>query len=124
MSNFLPQLVSPTALLYIYLTLTQFAYGVYFASDIEPLPGFNSLYPLGLLWLLGWWLLRDSRKRGIPWVFDMGMFLYIAWPFIMPYYLVKTRGAKGLLMILGFIAVYVGALVVGMGIYLLLVPPT
>jgi hypothetical protein len=31
----------------------------------------------------------------------------------MPYYLVKTRGAKGLLVILGFMGAYVGAAILG-----------
>jgi hypothetical protein len=124
MSNFLPRLVSPTALLYTYVTLTQFAQGIYFASATESPPTFTLINSVGLLWIMGWWLLTDSRKRGIAWVFDMGLFLSIAWPFIMPYYLLKTRGAKGLLLILAFIAVYIGSLVAGMGLYLLLAPST
>jgi hypothetical protein len=32
---------------------------------------------------------------------------------MIPNYLVKTRGAKGLLLILGFIAVFVGATILG-----------
>jgi hypothetical protein len=47
------------------------------------------------------------------WVYDLGFFLCIAWPFVVPYYLVKTRGAKGLLVILAFIGAYVGATIVG-----------
>ena len=124
MSNFLPRLVSPTALLYIFLTFSHIARGLYLASDIEPPPAFTVIYGAGLLWIVGWWLLRDSRKRNIAWVFDMGLFLYVAWPFIMPYYLLKTRGAKGLLLILAFIVVYLGALVAGMGLHLLLAPAT
>jgi uncharacterized membrane protein YbaN (DUF454 family) len=31
----------------------------------------------------------------------------------MPYYLIKTRGAKGLLVMLGFVAAYVGAAIIG-----------
>jgi hypothetical protein len=47
------------------------------------------------------------------WVYDLGFFLCIAWPLIMPYYLFKTRGAKGLLVILAFIGAYVGAAILG-----------
>ena len=122
MSNFLRKLVSPTALLYIYVTLTQIAHGIYLASEVEPPPAFTLIDYVGLLWILGWWLLADSRKRGIAWVYDMGLFLSIAWPFIMPYYLLKTRGAKGLLLILAFGSIYIAAMVVGMAFYLLLAP--
>jgi hypothetical protein len=46
-------------------------------------------------------------------VYDLGFFLYLAWPIVMPYYLIKTRGAKGLLVMLGFVAAYVGAAIIG-----------
>ncbi len=122
MRNFSPKIASPAALLYIYLVVTQLAHGIYWASEIEPPPAFTLIYSLGFLWIVGWWLLTDSRKRGVAWVYDMGLFLNIAWPFIMPYYLIKTRGAKGLLLIAAFIAVYIAAALAGMGLSLLLLP--
>ena len=54
--------------------------------------------------------------------FDMGLFLYVAWPLVLPYYLIKSRGAKGLLVILGFVAVYIGATFVGLIMYIFLAP--
>jgi hypothetical protein len=102
----------------------QIAHGIYLASEIEPPPAFTLIDTVGLLWIVGWWLLTDSRKRGIAWVYDIGFFLSIAWPFIMPYYLFKTRRAKGLLLIFAFIGAYIGALGVGMALYLLLAPAT
>lgn len=107
-------MVSPTALLYIFVVFTQVASGVYLARDVELPPSFALMYVLGFLWVIGWWLLKDSRERGVKWAFDMGLFLYIAWPFIMVYYLLKTRGAQGLFVILSFLGVYVGALMLGM----------
>ncbi len=112
-SSLLSGTISPTVLLYIFLVITQIGSGSYFASGDEPSPVFTLINVLGFLWIIGWWLRQDSRKRGIAQVYDIGMFLYIAWPFIMPYYLLKTRGAKGLLVILGFVGAYIGALVVG-----------
>lgn len=122
MSNSVLQLVSPTALLYIFLSLSHIAQGVYWTGEIEPPPGFLLIYGAGFLWIVAWWLLQDSRKRGITQVYDIGYFLYVAWPLIMPYYLLKTRGVKGLLLIFVFIAVYIGTFLVGMGLYLLLAP--
>jgi hypothetical protein len=121
MRNLLSKLLSPAALLYIYLILMRVAYGVYLAADFEPPPAFALAYFAGFLWIVGWWLLTDSRKRGISWVYDLGLFLAIAWPFIMPYYLIKTRGAKGLLAILAFVGTYIIASAVGAIAYLLLV---
>jgi len=65
---------------------------------------------------------RDSRLRGFSWIYDMGMFLYMVWPFIMPYYLIKTRGARGLPGIVGFAGAYIGGLVVGAIVASLFVP--
>jgi hypothetical protein len=117
MSKFFSKLGTPTSLLYIFVVLTQLASGIYLASEREPPPAFSLLYALGFLWIIGWWLLRDSRERSVGWVYDMGLFLYIAWPFIMLYYLLKTRGAQGLWVILSFLGVYVGALLAGMMLY-------
>ena len=122
MRKLLPSVSSPAALLYLFLIATQVVTGVYLAREAEPPPAFTFLYPLGLLWAVGWWLRDDSRKRGVGWVFDMGLFLYIAGPFFMPYYLLKTRGAKGLLVLLAFAGAYVGALLAGATLYILLTP--
>ena len=118
MINFLAKLLSPTALLYIYVAFTAIAQGAYFASGIEEPPGFTVIVPLGYLWIVGWWLMKDSRKRGVAWVYDMGLFLNIAWPFLMPYYLVKTRGAKGLLVIVAFVGAFIAAFGLGAALYL------
>jgi hypothetical protein len=56
------------------------------------------------------------------WIYDIGFFLYLAWPIVMPYYLLKSRGAKGILAVLAFIGVYVGATVLGIVLYLLVAP--
>jgi len=122
MRELLSRLGSPAALLYLFLFVTQCVNGFYLAGQAEPPPAFTLLYALGLLWTIGRWMRRDSVKRGVAWVFDMGLFLYIAWPFVMPYYLLKTRGAKGLLPILAFVGAYFGALVAGALLYVLLMP--
>src|SRR5687768_10591405 len=97
MSTFLSRLNTPTLLLYIFVVLTQIAAGGYQASGLEPAAFYTFLYYIGFLWIVGWWLRADSRKRGIAWIFDMGLFLYLAWPFVLPYYLFKSRGVKAVL---------------------------
>ena len=113
---------APTLLLYIFLTITQFCIGVYIASGLEPPALFQLLYPVSFFWIIGWWLWSDSKKRGIPWVYDMGFFLYLAWPFVMPYYLIKSRGVRGALAIIAFVVAYAAALVIGIGSYIVLAP--
>ena len=116
----LSRIVSPTGLLYAFAVTSEIGDGFYVVTEGEPPRAFTVASGIGLLWILGWWLRRDSRLRGIPWIYDMGMFLYMLWPFIMPYYLLKSRGARGLLGILGFAAAYIGALIVGATVALLL----
>jgi hypothetical protein len=117
MSNsLLSRILSPAVLLYTYLSVIQVGQGLYLASSDQP-PGFAVAQALGFIWVLGWWLARDSRRPGIGLFYCTGLFLYLAWPIIMPYYLLKTRGAKGLLVVAGFIGVYVAALVVGVFLY-------
>ena len=113
------RIASPTILVYLFVVITQIVFGIYSGSQVEPPPGLTLIYAVALLWIIGWWLRRDSQKHGVPWLYDMGFFLVVAWPFIIPYYLVKSRGAKGLLVILGFVGAYVGALIIGITISVL-----
>jgi hypothetical protein len=113
MATVLARVLSPTVLLYSFVVITQFAYGLYVGQQIEAPSLYMLLHWGAQIWILGWWLRTDSGKRGVGWVYDMGLFLWIMWPLLMPYYLIKTRRAKGLLVILGFIGAYVGATVVG-----------
>jgi polyferredoxin len=113
MANVLSRTLSPSVLLYSFVVITQFAYGLYLGQQIETPGAYALLHWAAQLWIIGWWLRTDSRKQAVVWVYDLGLFLFLAWPLILPYYLVKTRGAKGLLVILGFIGAYLGATVVG-----------
>ena len=38
------------------------------------------------------WLQADAKLRQVPLIHDMGFFLWIAWPALIPWYAVKTRG--------------------------------
>jgi hypothetical protein len=50
----------------------------------------------------------------------MGMYLYIAWIFIVPYYLFKTRGWKAIYIIGLLAGIYFGAYAMGAILYSLL----
>lgn len=121
MAAVLSRIFSPAPLLYTFVIITQFAYGAYVGAQLEYPPGVTLIYLAGMLWAIGWWLRTDSRRRGVLSVYDLGLFLYLAWPLVMPYYLLKTRGARGLLVILGFVVAYIGAALLGMVVCVLLV---
>jgi len=56
----------------------------------------------------------DSREKQALRVWDMGFFLLLAWPVIVPYYLVKTRGVKrASLTLLLFCVLSLGAFAIG-----------
>jgi hypothetical protein len=113
MATVLSRIFSPAPLLYTFVVITQFTYGAYLGAQLQFPEGVTVIFAIGILWAVGWWLRTDSRRRGVLSVYDLGFFLYLAWPVVMPYYLVKTRGAKGLLTILGFVVAYVGAAIIG-----------
>lgn len=113
MGTVLSRIFSPASLVYLTVAITHFAQGIYLGAYFEPPAGFVFLDWVLFIWVIGWWVLADSRKRGAELTYDTGLFLVIAWPIFMPYYLLKTRGAKGLLIILTFIAVYFGAAIIG-----------
>src|SRR4030095_3440090 len=114
MATVLSRILAPAPLLYTFLVITQFTYGAYLGAQLQFPEGVTVIYTVGMLWGVGWWLRTDSRRRGVLSVYDLGFFLYLAWPVVMPYYLVKTRGAKGLLVMLGFVAAYLVAGFIGM----------
>lgn len=80
-------------------------------------------YALAFYWALAWWFITDSHEYGAGWAggyMDMGMFLYVAWIFLIPYYLFKTRGWKALYTLLLFLGVSIGAYIVGAIVSLLI----
>jgi hypothetical protein len=57
----------------------------------------NHLYFILFAALLTRWVRIDRhvRRFGVPFEFDV--FVFFAWPFMVPYYLYRTRGWKGVL---------------------------
>ena len=55
-----------------------------------------------LLWrflfllVLTWWVYNDRRAQGINFPFEFDAFMFFGWPFVMPYYLYRSRGRRGL----------------------------
>lgn len=78
------------------------------------------LYRIGIVWLFVWWVKIDARKRQVVLPYCLGVLATVGALFFWPYYLVRTRGAKGLLLILGYIAITTGGGLVGIVAYTLL----
>ena len=102
-------MLTPARTFFAYLFVYQFTFSIYEARQLE-LPGsFEVLSWLAFIWLIWWWLRDDSRKRNIQWMLDLGFFLILAWIFILPYHLFKTRGLSAFIPILFFVLVVISA---------------
>jgi hypothetical protein len=53
------------------------------------------------------WVYLDRQGRHLNLPFEFDAFVFFAWPIVLPYYLVKSRGARGLLLVALFFAVLV-----------------
>lgn len=71
---------------------------------LEPSVAATYLYNLGLAWLLFGWLYTDHRSSRYWPCYDYDWFMLMMWPVLLPHYLVKTRGKRGLLPFLAIIA--------------------
>jgi hypothetical protein len=109
MARLLSRFSAPAVLLCAFTVFAGAVAGLYLALRAEPPPGYVLLYAAGFVWAFGWWMRDDSRRRGVRWVWvsDLGLFIYITWPFVLLYYLFKTRGAKASLTILAFCGAYI-----------------
>tara|TARA_R110001599_G_C12250064_1_gene659484 strand:+ start:2785 stop:3114 length:330 start_codon:yes stop_codon:yes gene_type:complete len=56
--------------------------------------------------LVSLWVQRDSQGKDFDKPFDFGLFLYLFLPFLLFYYLVRTRGFEGVVTYLGFLSIY------------------
>lgn len=100
---------STTVALLAFLIIGQIIEIVYTINGASPPEVFEFLYPFAFLGLVCWWLQKDSTRTGVNWPLDMGMFLYQAWIFVLPYHLIKTRGIRGLIDLGVFAAALVAA---------------
>ena len=48
--------------------------------------------------VLALWVYLDKQGRHLSLPFEFDAFVFFAWPIALPYYLVKSRGARGLLL--------------------------
>jgi hypothetical protein len=71
-----------------------------------------------LLWLaiglvIAYWLERDTRRTRLMRVYERGLFFFVGWPIVLPYYLIRTRGPrKGLAIMLKWMGAYIAIVVI------------
>ena len=92
-------------LIFVFVALIQVERGICYARHSE-MPGPSVLVQYVVLFcLIAYWLDKDSHEKQVGRVWDMGFFLSVAWPVIIPYHLIKTRGIKRASLIFLFFAI-------------------
>jgi hypothetical protein len=69
---------------------------LYGIMGIEPRPFVRVVVVMAPLIAAISWLRADARARRVALVHDMGLFLWLAWPVLLPWYAIRTRGRHGL----------------------------
>ena len=66
----------------------------------------SGLWTVTFSLILTWWVYadRDTRQFKLPYQFEY--FVLIAWPILVPYYLYRRLGRRGLLVALGILCLY------------------
>jgi hypothetical protein len=64
-----------------------------------------------VLSLIGW-MREDRLARGYKVAFEYDAFAFFAWPVVMPYYLYRTRGWRGLYLAAGLYALFIVPLMI------------
>jgi len=97
------------------------AAAVYAAVQADPSPSLALFFSFGPLLAVILWLQKDARRTGVASVLDLGFFLWLAWPIVIPWYAFKTRGSAGWRLLLGLFALissaYLGWLTTAWVIY-------
>jgi hypothetical protein len=116
------QYTAPGIFLFAYVAIAQLTSGLYLAAELQPPPILFFISPFGFLWAAACWFQRDMQSRGFRWSLDVGFVLYVTGVLLVPYYLLKTRGPRAILVMIGFVAVYYVSLLVGIALFILIAP--
>lgn len=86
---------------------------VYFFTEDFPSSQTQALYQFVLLVLALMFIVRENQQlRTIYHPHDFGFFALFVWPLFLPYYFVKTRGWRGILLFLLFVVLLIAETVV------------
>lgn len=85
------------------------AAALYAATQAEPAPIVGLFLSFGPLLAVILWVQKDAGRTGVGEVLDLGYFLLLAWPAVIPWYAFKTRGRAGWALLLGVVGLIVSA---------------
>ena len=70
---------------------------IYFVLGAEPLPAFEFLYTFGFICGIVWFLQAEADRSAAARAYCPGVTIGMAWFFLLPYHLLKSRGVRGLI---------------------------
>src|SRR2546428_2919147 len=91
---------SPLTTVYITAAFCSVVAALYTLAEIEPSPVVTLFVAFAPLLAVIMWLQRDARSAHLSLVHDWGLFMWLAWPVLLPWYAFKTRGRRGWVLIL------------------------
>jgi hypothetical protein len=107
----------------VLLTLMMVVYHVgiiiYFVLGEEPLPAFEFLYTFGFLCGIVWFLKAEAERSPAARAYCPGVTIGMAWFFLLPYHLLKSRGARGLIPLFALVGTYLALQVLAAIVYLM-----
>jgi hypothetical protein len=77
---------------------------VLWAQGFGPTERIQFLWTFGFQLILSLWVRADRHARSFSTPYDFDAFVFFAWVIVVPYYLCRTRGARGLLVAAGIFA--------------------
>jgi hypothetical protein len=106
----------PAILVVVSLFAGSMAGGLYAGLHRAPpalLGPLGSLCTIASLWC---WFWSYGRQHRLAVPLDMGWFLVIAWPILLPYYILKSEGRRGLWRIGLFCVAWIGSWAAGVAV--------
>jgi hypothetical protein len=82
---------------------------LYTLAEVEPSPPVLTFLTIAPPIAVILWLQKDARRTGIGRVLDFGLFVWIAWPVVIPWYVFKSRGRAGWGLLCGLIVLIYSA---------------
>ena len=113
-------LLAPTVGLGVMFLIGNIGWAVAAAYSLSLRPAFLMLYFFGVPWALAWWVLANCRTRRVPTSIDHGWFVFSTWPIAVPYHLLRTRGGRGCLVMIGMVGMFVLSYGVALGVFFVL----
>lgn len=94
---------------------------LYAALGLAAPSAFVLLYYIAAFWAIAAWIIADARRLRVNVPFDIGWFVFLAWPVALPYHLFKTRGVRGFLTLAGLLGLFLATYVVGLAVFFVIV---